>query len=195
MNSHRDVENLIKSRRDTKNFLSRRVSKKNISKILEMGVWSPNHRMTEPWLFVPIERNSPTRMSIAQDIKKYVLKNSNNSNNKTVSQSAKISKEDFEKCPYIVYVFSKKGRNDEETLENYASTSISVQNMSLYAWSIGIGIHWSTGKPCKIQGLCSKLNVEETSTPVGCLYMGYIKAKKDLKVKPRASHEAKTIWL
>ena len=54
MNSHRDVENLIKSRRDTKNFLSRRVSKKNISKILEMGVWSPNHRMTEPWLFVPI---------------------------------------------------------------------------------------------------------------------------------------------
>ena len=83
MNSHRDVENLIKSRRDTKNFLSRRVSKKNISKILEMGVWSPNHRMTEPWLFVPIERNSPTRMSIAQDIKKYVLKNSKNSNNKT----------------------------------------------------------------------------------------------------------------
>ena len=131
MNSHRDVENLIKSRRDTKNFLSRRVSKKNISKILEMGVWSPNHRMTEPWLFVPIERNSPTRMSIAQDIKKYVLKNSKNSNNKTISQSAKISKEDFEKCPYIVYVFSKKGRNDEETLENYASTSISVQNLSL----------------------------------------------------------------
>ena len=57
MNSHRDVENLIKSRRDTKNFLSRRVSKKNISKILEMGVWSPNHRMTEPWLFVPIDKS------------------------------------------------------------------------------------------------------------------------------------------
>ena len=49
MNSHRDVENLIKSRRDTKNNLSRRVSKKNISKILEMWVRSHNHRMTEPW--------------------------------------------------------------------------------------------------------------------------------------------------
>ena len=195
MNTHRDVENLIKSRRDTKNFLSKRISKKNISKILEMGVWSPNHRMTEPWVFVPIAKDSPARKNIAKEIKNYVLKNSKNSNNKTIIQSGKISKEDFEKCPYIVYVFSKKGRNEEETLENYASTSISVQNMSLYAWSIGIGIHWSTGKPCKLQGLHSKLKVEEDSIPVGCLYIGYMKAKKQLKPKPRASHEAKTIWL
>ena len=55
MNNYLDVENLIKSRRDTKNFLSKKISKKNISKILEMGIWSPNHRMTEPWTFVPIE--------------------------------------------------------------------------------------------------------------------------------------------
>ena len=52
MNNYLDVENLIKSRRDTKNFLSKKISKKNISKILEMGIWSPNHRMTEPWTFV-----------------------------------------------------------------------------------------------------------------------------------------------
>ena len=195
MNNYLDVENLIKSRRDTKNFLSKKISKKNISKILEMGIWSPNHRMTEPWTFVPIEKGSSTRKKIANDIKKYVLKNSKNSNKKTTSQSAFKSKEDFEKCPYIVYVFSKKGRNKEETLENYASTSISVQNMSLYAWSKGIGIHWSTGKPCKIEGLCSKLQVEETCTPVGCLYMGYVKAKNKLSAKPRASFEEKTIWL
>ena len=67
--------------------------------------------------------------------------------------------------------------------------------MSLYAWSKGIGIHWSTGKPCKIEGLCSKLQVEETCTPVGCRYMGYVKAKKKLSAKPRASLEEKTIWL
>ena len=67
--------------------------------------------------------------------------------------------------------------------------------MSLYAWSKGIGIHWSTGKPCKIEGLCSKLKVEETCTPVGCLYMGYVKDKNKLSAKPRASLEEKTIWL
>ncbi len=194
MNNYRDVENLIKSRRDTKNFLSRRISKKNISKILEMGIWSPNHRMTEPWMFVPIEKNSPTRKRIGKDIKKYVLDNSKNLNKKTTSQSAAISKEDFEKCPYIIYVFSKKGRNKEETLENYASTSISVQNMSLYAWSLGIGVHWSTGKPCKIQGLCKKLEVDETCTTVGCLYLGYIKSKKNIITKPRSNINEKTVW-
>ena len=73
-----------------------------------MGVWSPNHRMTEPWTFVPIEKDSSTRKKIADDIRKYVLENSKNSNKKTTSQSAFKSKEDFEKCPYIVYVFSKK---------------------------------------------------------------------------------------
>ena len=78
---------------------------------------------------------------------------------------------------YCLRIF-KKGRNKEETLENYASTSISVQNMSLYAWSKGIGIHWSTGKlSCKIEGLCSKLKVEETSTPVGLLFIWVMKAK------------------
>jgi len=195
MSNYLDVENLIKSRRDTKNFLSKKISKKSISKILEMGVWSPNHRMTEPWTFVPLEKNSPTRKKIANDIEKYVLQNSKNSNKKTTSQSAFKSKEDFENCPYIVYVFSKKGRNKEETLENYASTSISVQNMSLYAWSTGIGIHWSTGKPCKVEGLYSRLNIDQTFILVGCLYMGYIKSKNKLSAKPRASFEEKTIWL
>ena len=88
-----------------------------------------------------------------------------------------------------------KGRNKEETLENYASTSISVQNMSLYAWSTGIGIHWSTGKPCKVEGLYSRLNIDQTFILVGCLYMGYIKSKNKLFAKPRASFEEKTIWL
>ncbi|GIS28214.1 MAG: hypothetical protein CM15mP129_04110 [Chloroflexota bacterium] len=67
--------------------------------------------------------------------------------------------------------------------------------MSLYAWSKGIGIHWSTGKPCKIEGLCSKLKIEETFILVGCLYLGYIKSKNKLSAKPRASLEEKTIWL
>ena len=74
MNNYLDVENLIKSRRDTKNFLSKKISKKNISKILEMGIWSPNHRMTEPWTFVPIEKGSSTRKKIANDIRKICFK-------------------------------------------------------------------------------------------------------------------------
>ena len=74
MNNYLDVENLIKSRRDTKNFLSKKISKKNISKILEMGIWSPNHRMTEPWTFCTYRKRFVHKKKNCQRYKKICFK-------------------------------------------------------------------------------------------------------------------------
>jgi nitroreductase len=194
MKNNEIIEKIIKERRNVRTFSNKKVSKKITSKIIEMGIWAPNHRMTEPWRFRVIQKNSEKRLLISKKIEKYIKKNSNNSNSETVQKIADKVKTEFEACPLIIYVSSLVGKSEEETLENYSSTSIAIQNMSLYAWSVGIGIGWSTGKPIKVKELKKIIEVPNSSIIAGCLYMGYIEKKSVIIKKSRTNHLKKTIW-
>ena len=194
MKNNEIIEKIIKERRNIRAFSNQKVSKKVTSKIIEMGIWAPNHRMTEPWKFTVIQKNSEKRLLISKKIENYIKENSNNNNPETVQKIADKAKTEFESCPLIIYVSSSPGKNEEETLENYSSTSIAIQNMSLYAWSLGIGIGWSTGKPIKVKGLRKIIEAPNSSIIAGCLYMGYIQKKSVIIKKSRTNHLKKTIW-
>ncbi|MQG04500.1 MAG: hypothetical protein FI674_01965 [SAR202 cluster bacterium] len=194
MKSNEIIEKIIKERRNVRAFKNKTIPKKVISKIIEMGIWAPNHRMTEPWKFIIIQKNSEKRLSISKKIEKYIKENSSNNNSKTVQKIADKARAEFESCPVIMYVCSSAGKNEEETLENYSSTSIAIQNMALYSWAVGVGIGWSTGKPIKVKGLKKILEVPDSSIIAGCLYMGYIENKSVIIKKSRTNHLKKTIW-
>ncbi len=194
MKNNEIIEKIIKERRNVRTFSNKKVSKKIASKIIEMGIWAPNHRMTEPWRFTVIQKKSQKRLLISKKIETYIKQNSNNSNSETIQKIADKAKTEFEACPLIIYVSSLAGRSEEETLENYSSTSIAIQNMSLYAWSLGIGIGWSTGKPTKVKGLKKIIEAPNSSIIAGCLYMGYIEKKSVIIKKSRTNHLKKTIW-
>ena len=193
MKKNEIIENIIKERRNVRAFKNKAIQKKIISKIIEMGIWAPNHRMTEPWKFIIIQKNSEKRLLISKKIEKYIKENSNNSNPETIQKIADKARVEFESCPLIMYVCSSTGKNEEETLENYSSTSIAIQNMGLYSWTLGIGIGWSTGKPIKVKGLKKILEVPGSSIIAGCLYMGYIENKSVIIKKSRTNHLKKTI--
>ena len=126
MKNNEIIEKIIKERRNVRTFSNKKVSKKIASKIIEMGIWAPNHRMTEPWRFTVIQKKSQKRLLISKKIEKYIKKNSNNSNSQTVQKIADKAKAEFESCPLIIYVSSLAGKSEEETLENYSSTSIAI---------------------------------------------------------------------
>ena len=65
MKSNEIIEKIIKERRNVRAFKNKTIPKKVISKIIEMGIWAPNHRMTEPWKFIIIQKNSEKRLSIS----------------------------------------------------------------------------------------------------------------------------------
>ena len=188
------LEGLIIERRNVRSFEKKSIPNNLVEKIIEMGIWAPNHRMTEPWNFVVLDQESAERLEIAKKIESFIIDNSANPNISNIAKSAKKAGDEFRGCPVIIYVFSEEGKNSEETLENYSSTSISIQNMSLYAWSLKIGIGWSTGKPTKIKDLKNILGVPESSTTVGCLYMGYIEPETEIIKKPRTNHLEKIDW-
>ena len=65
MNDKVQLLEIIKSRRNTKNFTKEDVSRENVELLLEAAVWAPNHRNTEPWRFFVVPKNSQTRTKIA----------------------------------------------------------------------------------------------------------------------------------
>ena len=55
------VYHAIYGRRMVWSFKETDVSRMAIERMLDAAVWAPNHRMTEPWRFVVLEKASPTR--------------------------------------------------------------------------------------------------------------------------------------
>ena len=52
------IINLVKSRRNTKNFKDQEVPRRLIEILLDSAVWAPNHRNTEPWKFFVVGKDS-----------------------------------------------------------------------------------------------------------------------------------------
>ena len=63
-----DLLKTIKDRRNTKSFTEEEVKKSDIELILESGVWAPNHRNTEPWRFVVIDKSSELKKEISRSM-------------------------------------------------------------------------------------------------------------------------------
>ena len=47
-----EIIQIIKQRRNTKNFVDKDVAKIDIETLLDAAIWAPNHRDTQPWRFV-----------------------------------------------------------------------------------------------------------------------------------------------
>ncbi|MFJ5714733.1 nitroreductase family protein [Neobacillus sp. NPDC093127] len=108
---------LIKSRRNIKNFKADKVDETLIKIWLDAATMAPNHRMTEPWEIYFIGPETRGKL-----------------NHKT----------NFGNAPTVMAVLSRHGATKVETEENAAATACFIQNFNLAAWSEGVGTFWSS---------------------------------------------------
>ncbi len=108
--------------------------------MIEAATWAPNHRSTEPWRFIVLEKDGEMRTKIAQIVHDWTYENVKNPNPERRESSSKEAQQEILDAPAFMYVYSVQGRNEEVTKENYASTAIAVQNLMLAAHSLGIGV-------------------------------------------------------
>jgi len=93
-----------------------------------------------------------------------------------------------------MYVYSVEGRDEEVTRENYAATSCAIQNLMLAAHALGIGVGWSTGKPC-IANVETAIGAEPDWDVVAALYLGYPAAEQATQSEAkRTPVDEVTIW-
>lgn len=166
------VYEAIFGRRMTKEFTDVEVPRATLERMLDAAIWAPNHRLTNPWRFFVLEKDSPIRKQVANLAWQTAYDNVVNPNPDQKKASADANKSRVLNAPAMVYAYSLPGPNEETTQENYASVCCAVHNMALAAVAEGLVLDWSTGGISKLPGLSEMLGANEDWAMVGALFIG-----------------------
>jgi nitroreductase len=187
-----DVIHAIETRRSIGRVKQDPVPRDLIERILESAVHAPNHRITEPWRFHVFTGKGRGELArVRAEIARLQAEAEGEDEELAAGRISRERKKAF-RAPVVVAVICESGRDEVETLENYAACAAAVQNMLLTAHALGLGAMWRTGPVAYHDHMREFLDLEEGDTVVAHLYLGF----PDMGERPRrrAPAREKTVW-
>jgi nitroreductase len=187
-----DVIRAIETRRSIGRVKQEPVPRELIERILESGVHAPNHKITEPWRFHVFSGKGRGELArVRAEIARLQAEAERETEEMAVGRISRERKKAF-RAPVIIAVISEAGRDEVETLENYAACAAAVQNMQLTAHTLGLAAMWRTGPVVYHEKMRRFFGLKEGDRIVAHLYLGY----SDLGARPRKREPAneKTVW-
>jgi nitroreductase len=163
----------IRSRRTISKFEPRPVPADLLTRLLEAGIWAPNHHLTEPWTFVIVGPDTQRRLAErAGDLKLSKLPASESP--ERLAQMREDAVRKFLSKPSLVAVVVRQEGDGLRRQEDYAAACCAVQNIQLAAWAEGVGTQWGTGAVTRERSTLELLGLDpECEVIVGFLYFGY----------------------
>lgn len=138
----------IESRRTVKDFNSQPVPDELLTRVLGAGLWAQNHRLSQPWRFAIFGPHSHAQFA-----------------------------EYFPRAlgiPAIVAVTCLKNDDAEVEREDYAAVACAIQNIQLAAWSLDLGMQWSSGAAARNPRTREIVGFEAgEESLVGLLFFGF----------------------
>src|SRR5918994_1644995 len=192
MGSMMDVIHAIETRQSIGRVKQDPVPKELIERILESAIHAPNHRLTEPWRFHVFTGKGRGELArVRAEIARLQAEAEGESEEMAAGRISRERKKAF-RAPVVIAVVSKAGRDDVETLENYAACAAAVQNMQLTAHSLGLATIWRTGAAAYHPHMRDLFDLEKNDGIVAYLHLGY----PDISGQPRRREpaSAKTTW-
>ncbi len=187
------LEAAIVDRRTVKQFATRPVPRELITHLIQMAVWAPNHRMTEPWRFYVLDGASRGDLGrIAADVTREKMRSAAS---EVVERKAEEAAAGWANVPVLLYVTMVMDPRPDVDLENYGAVCCAIQNLSLAAHAHGLGTSWSSGAVAEAQALRERAGAGENERMVGLLRIGYPDPNAPRPVSRRAPAEALTVWL
>ncbi|MCB0356167.1 MAG: nitroreductase [Bdellovibrionales bacterium] len=160
---------LIKNRRTIHNYMDKPVPIDTLTTAMELAIWAPNHKNTQPWLFYrlgPESRKKIVELALKINTEKL-------GKELDTAQAAAIAKK-FSNCSELIVVGRVSQQDPLMAHEDYASVACAIQNISLYLWQQGIGTKWSTGAITRHPDLYKIIDVApEKMVLEGFLWVGY----------------------
>lgn len=170
------VLDFILSRRTCYQFLDKTTSPVKAEKIdlcIKAAISAPNHKLTQPWHFYVVGNEFTIKFAdIYADNRasKNSLLDKNCYDNFYTKAITK-----FLAIPKIVMVVQNLVEDEVICQEDYAGCSCAIQNFQLMAWSMNMGVQWSTGPIINDLRSYQLLNLDPTKQRIiGALYMGNI---------------------
>lgn len=183
-----DIFAALHGRRSIKRFTDRPVTRGQIETLLDAAVQAPNHRVTEPWRFYvlgPVARRA------------YGLALGRRKSKRVEDQAAarlveeKVASE-HEGLPAMIAVAMRLDESAEVREEDYAATMMAVQNLSLAAFALGLGVHIKTGAVMEDPAARAAVGVPAGERIIATLHLG---EPADVpEPKPRAQASDMTVW-
>ncbi len=158
------VEEAIRGRYSVKVFQNRSLAPGVIEQSLDVAIWAPNHKMTEPWYFAVVEDGA--RYLLAE-----VMERAARAQNPLAITGRETRK--LLSAPALVAIYSDRGSSERTTMENYAATAAAVQNLLLVLHSRGLGAIWRTGSLYDEASVRDFLGVPSSALLVGAVFVGY----------------------
>ena len=147
-------------------FKDQPVPRQVLQRLLESAVWAPNHRLTEPWRFVVLEKGGQARHRAAQLSYEFSMQRNHNPARAEAARQAVMAPS------FVIYVYCVPGSNEEVTQENYAAVCCAAQNISLAAVAEGLAVTWETGGPTRHLELKETLGAQPDWKMVTMLSIG-----------------------
>src|SRR5918997_2773620 len=192
MGTTMDVIQAIETRQSIGRVRQDPVPRELVEKVLESAVHAPNHKITEPWRFHVFTGKGRGEFARARaELARLQARAEGEEEEFAAGRISRERKKAF-RAPVVIAVVSKGGRDEVETLENYAACAAAVQNMQLTAHSLGLATIWRTGPVAYHPYMRDFFGLEENDRIVAYLYLGY----PDMSERPRRREpaSAKTIW-
>jgi nitroreductase len=187
-----EVTQAIQSRRSVGRVKQDPVPRELVEKILESAVHAPNHRITEPWRFHVFAGKGRGELARARaELARILAETEGEEEELAAGRISRERKKAF-RAPVVIAVISRGGRDEVETLENYAACAAAVQNMQLTAHALGLATIWRTGLQAYHPYMREFFGLEAGDKIVAYLYLGY----PDMEERPRRREPAssKTVW-
>ena len=187
-----DVIKAIETRQSIGRVKQDAVPRELVERILDSAVHAPNHRLTEPWRFHVFTGKGRGELArVRAEIARLQAEAEGEGEEMSAGRTSRERKKAF-RAPVVIVVISKAGRDEVETLENYAACAAAIQNMQLTAHALGLATMWRTGPVVYHEHMRRFFGLKEGDKIVAHLYVGY----PDMGERPRRREPAneKTVW-
>lgn len=160
-------EELIRDRRTIHDYKKIKVDWDIVKKSLDLSLWSLNHKLTFPWVYIRTGANARGKIAdLMVEIKEENKGRLSDVMRESIRSKALNSSE-------LIILGQKRSNSEFQQKEDYATLACSIQIASLYLWDKGIGSKWSTGGFTQSNKLFEILNIKESEVEViGALYVG-----------------------
>lgn len=181
------LETIITGRRNIKEFADRPVPRDLIARLIDLAVWAPNHRLTEPWRFYIFDGPARARLGeVARQVTLDQFLGTPGVSHAVAETKAAEAAATWSQVPVLLYVTTLPDPNPEIDLENYGSTCIAVTNVMLAAHAAGLATSWSSGLVAAAPALAALVGAGADERMVGLVRLGY----PDPAAAPRAGKRA-----
>lgn len=187
-----DVSRAIETRQSVGRVKQDPVERELVERILESAVHAPNHKITEPWRFRVFTDKGRGELARARAETAQLLAEAEGEDEEMAAGRISRERKKAFRAPVVIAVISSAGRDEVETLENYAACAAAVQNMQLTAHALGLASIWRTGPVAYHEHMRRFFDLDEGDMIVAYLYLGYPDMGERLRRRRPASE--RTVW-